>query len=51
MKFQMRGLAQNLHRAARIGHAGQLHLDAVVGLLPDIWFGNAKLVNPVAYCP
>ena len=44
----MGGLANNLHGAARVRNARQLHLNAVVRLLANIGLGNAKLVNTVA---
>ena len=48
VKFEMGGLAENLDGVTGIGNAGQLHLNAVVGLLADIRLGDAELVNTVA---
>ncbi len=45
MKFEVRGLADDLHGAARIGNAGKLDLNTVPGLLADVRLGHAELVD------
>ena len=51
VEFQMGGLAQDLHGAARVGKTGQLHLDAVAFLLADVRLGHTELVDTVADGP
>ena len=45
---QLGGLAHKLDGALGIGQAGQLDLNAEIGLLADIRFGDAELVDTVA---
>ena len=45
---QLGGLAHKLDGALGIGQAGQLDLDAEIGLLADIRLGDAELVDTVA---
>ena len=51
VEFQVGGLPQDLHGTARVGQAGQLHLDAVAFLLADVGLGHTELVDTVADGP
>ena len=48
LEFQVGGLADELNGPFRVLQAGQLNLDAVVGLLADVRFGHTEFVNTIA---